>query len=217
LLQLPRFYPDLGIDAVAADAGLGFSVFLRAIYQLGAKRVVDLHANRSDKDPVQWTQRGYDDKGRPICSFGYPFTANGFDAQRQRYKWFCGQACLNGKSPRVQFDNVPYPPQECPYQGQDHPHGKVVNVGQTFGDGSDRLARDVPFGTLAWKRLYSRARNAAEDRNADLEAWGLKRLPVYGKPRGRAFLALADLWINLTVLARLIREATFAARTLHDS
>ena len=214
LLQLPCFYPDLGIDAVAADAGLGFSVFLRTIYQLGAKRVVDLRANACDKDQPGWTTRGYDDKGRPVCTFGYPFTANGFDSQRQRHKWFCGQACLNGKSPRVQIPNVDYPPEECAYQGQDHPHGQVVNVGETFGDGSIRLARDVPFGTPAWKRLYSRARNAAEDRNADLEAWYLKRLPVYGKPRGRAFIALADVWINLTVLARLVREATFAPGTL---
>jgi hypothetical protein len=215
LLQLPRFYPHLGIDAVAADAGLGFSVFLHAVYQLGAKRIVDLRADPSDKDPLKWTDRGYDDKGRPVCPFGYPFTANGFDSARQRHKWFCGQACLNGKSPLVQFENVDYPPEECPYQNQKHPHGKIVNLAETFDDGSIRLARDVPFGSPTWKRLYGRARNAAEDRNADLEAWNLKRLPVYGKPRGRAFIALADVWINLTVLARLVREATFAPGTLH--
>jgi hypothetical protein len=217
LLQLQRFYPDLGLDVVAADAGLGYYAFLHAIYQLGAKRVVDLRADQSDKDQAEWTVRGYDDKGRPVCPFGYPFTANGFDSDRQRHKWFCGRACLSDKSPLVQLKGVKYPPEECPYQGQDHPHGQVVNVGETFGDGSIRLARDVPFGTPAWKRFYGRARNAAEDRNADLEAWGLKRLPLYGKPRGRAFIALADVWINLTVLARLIREATFAAGTLHGN
>jgi hypothetical protein len=216
LLQLPHFYPDLGIDTVVGDAGLGYYAFLHATYQLGAKRVVDLRADQSDKDQTKWTDRGYDDKGRPVCTFGYAFTANGFDSQRQRHKWFCGQACLNGKSPLVQLKNVDYPPEECPYQGQDQPHGKIVNVGETFADGSTRLARDVPFGTPTWKRLYRRARNAAEDRNADLKAWHLKRLPVYGKPRGRAFIALADVWINLTVLARLIREATFAAGMLLD-
>ncbi len=215
LLQLPHFYPDLGIDAVAADAGLGYYAFLHAIYTLGAKRVVDLRADRGDKDQTDWTVRGYDDKGRPVCPFGYSFTANGFDSQRQRHKWVCGQACLGDKSPLVQLKDVHYPPEECPYRGQDHPHGKVVNVGEIFGDGSARLARDVPFGTPAWKRLYARARNAAEDRNADLEAWDLKRLPVYGTPRGRALIALADVWINLTVLARLVREASFAAQTLH--
>ena len=216
LLQLPHFYPDLGIDTVVGDAGFGYYAFLHTTYQLGAKRVVDLRADPSDKDLAKWTDRGYDDNGRPVCTFGYAFTANGFDSQRQRHKWFCGQACLNGKSPLAQLKNVDYPPEDCPYQGQDHPHGKIVNVGETFADGSTRLARDVPFGTPTWKRLYHRARNAAEDRNADLEAWHLKRLPVYGRPRSRAFIALADVWINLTVLARLIREATFATGMLLD-
>jgi hypothetical protein len=206
----------LGIDAVAADAGVGYYAFLHASYTLGAKRVVDLRADPSDKDPTHWTMRGYDDKGRPVCPFGYAFTANGFDSRRHRHKWFCGQACLNGQTPCVQLTNVHYPPEECPYQGQDHPHGKVVNVGETFGDGSIRLARDVPFGSPTWKCLYRRARNAAEDRNADLEAWSLKHLPVYGRPRGRALIAFADVWINLTLLARLIREATFATGTLLD-
>jgi hypothetical protein len=216
LLQLPHFYPDLGIDAVAADAAFGYYAFLHATYTLGAKRIVDLRADQSDLDQAAWTVRGYDDKGRPVCPFGYALTANGFDSLRQRHKWFCGQACLNGNSPRVQLKNVDYPPEECPYQDPDRPHGKVVNVGQSFGDGSIRLARDVPFASPTWKRLYGRARNAAEDRNADLEAWDLKRLPVYGRPRGRAFIALADVWINLTVLARLVREATFAAHTPHS-
>jgi len=215
LLQLQRYYPDLGIDAVAGDAAFGYYAFLHATYQLDAKRVIDLRADQSDKDQTKWTVRGYDDKGRPVCPFGYPFTANGFDSDRQRHKWFCRQACLKGTSPLVQLDKVHYPPQECPFQDPHHPHGKVVNVGEAFGDGSNRLARDIPFGSPSWKRLYSRARNAAEDRNADLEAWNLKRLPVYGKPRGRAFIALADVWINLTVLARLVREATSAAHIPH--
>jgi hypothetical protein len=76
-----------------------------------------------------------------------------------------------------------------------------------------RLVRDVPVGTPAWKRLYHRARNASEDRNSDLESWDFKRLAVYGTPRGRALVALADAWLNLTTLARLVREATIAART----
>jgi hypothetical protein len=214
LRQLTRFYPDLRIDTVVGDAGFGYAAFLRATYQLGVKRVVDLRADRTDKDFAGWTVRGYDDKGRPVCPFGYSFTANGFDSQRRRHKWFCDQACLNDKPPVVQLEKVSYPPTECPYQAHDHPHGKVLNVGATFADGSIRLARDVPFGTPTWKRLYGRARNAAEDRNADLEAWGLKRLPTYGTPRGRAFIALADVWINLTLLARLVREASFAAQTL---
>jgi hypothetical protein len=215
LLQLARFYPDLVVDVVAGDAGLGYYAFLHACYTLGARRVVDLRADASDSNKPQWTIRGYDDKGRPICLYGYPLTANGFDKGKQRHKWFCGQGCLNGKSPRVTLQNVTYPPRECPYQDQAHPHGKITNVGETFNDGSIRLARDVPVGTPTWNRLYHRARNASEDRNADLEGWGLKRLPVYGQPRGRALIALADTWVTLTTLARLVGEATSASHTMN--
>jgi hypothetical protein len=210
LLLLKRFYPDLVVDVAAGDAGLGYYAFLHTSYLLGAKRAVDLRADSSDRDKSQWTIRGYDDHGRPICPYGYALTANGYDASRRRHKWFCRQACRHGQSPRVQLPDVPYPPQECPYQDPAAPHGKIVNVGETFADGSIRLARDVPVGSPAWKQLYHRARNAAEDRNADLQQWGLKRLPVYGQPRARALVALADTWVNLTTLARLAREATFA-------
>jgi hypothetical protein len=213
LLLLARFYPDLLVEVTAGDAGLGFFAFLHTAYGLGMRRAVDLRADPGDTDQQQWPLRGYDDKGRPVCPYGYAFTANGFDADRHRHKWFCAQACLQDVDPVVQLDGVSYPPDPCPYQDHDHPHGKVLNVAETFADGSIRLARDIPVGTPTWKALYHRARNASEDRNADLEAWHLKRLPVYGQPRGRALVALADTWINLTTLARLIREATFAVRT----
>jgi hypothetical protein len=216
LYQLAFFYPELKVEAMAADAGLGYYAFLYAVYQLGARRVVDLRADKSDKKRSQWTLRGYDDKGRPICPYGYALTANGFDPDRQRHKWFCGQACLKGHTPRVEVADATYPPPECPYQDTQRPYGKIVNVGETFADGSMRLARDVPFGTPAWKRRYHRARNAAEGRNATLERWGLKRMPVYGQPRGRAVIALADTWSNLTTLARLVREATFASQGAHS-
>jgi len=216
LYQLACFYPELNVETVAADAGLGYYAFLHAIYQLGARRVVDLRADKSDKDRAQWAIRGYDDKGRPICPYGYALTANGFDADRQRHKWFCGQACLKGHTPRVQLEEAAYPPPECPYQAPQRPYGQIVNVGETFADGSIRLARDIPFGTPAWKRRYHRARNAAEGRNATLERWGLKRMPVYGQPRGRAVIALADTWSNLTTLARLVREATLTAQRTHS-
>lgn len=216
LAQIPSAYPDLSLDAVAGDAGLAYYAFLHTCYQLGARRVVDLRADRSDQDPAHWTLRGYDAQGRPLCPFGYAFTANGFDAQRRRHKWVCNQACQRGQAPSVHLASVTYPPPECPYQAPEHAHGQVLNVAETFADGSLRLVRDVPFGTPPWKRLYHRARNAAEDRNSDLEGWNLKRLPVYGQPRGRALIALADTWISLTTLARLIREATFLAASVPD-
>ena len=213
LLQLSLFYPDLAIEAAAGDAGLGFFAFLHACHMLGAKRVVDLRADPSDRDKALWTVRGYDDKGRPICPFGYAFTSNGFDTHRKCHKWFCGQACLQGTEPVVSLAGLSSPPNDCPYQAQHRPYGKILNVRETFPDGSFRLVRDVPVGTPTWKRLYHRARNASEDRNSDLESWNLKRLPVYGTPRGRALVALADAWLNLTTLARLVREATTAAHT----
>lgn len=211
LQQTTACYPDLGLDAVAGDAGLGYYAFLHTCYQLGARRVVDLRADRSDQDKALWPLRGYDDRGRPVCPYGYAFTANGFDAQRRRHKWVCNQACLHGQPPGVRLENVTYPPPECPHQTSQHPHGQVLNVAETFADGSIRLVRDVPFGTPTWKRLYHRARNASEDRNSNMQAWNLKRLSVYGQPRGRALIALADTWISLTTLARLITEATFVA------
>ena len=212
LTQLPTFYPSLTVEAVAGDAGFGYPVFLQAIYHdLKARRVVDLRAHTTDDDPAHWPLRGYDDRGRPTCPYGYAFTANGFDAHRQRHKWVCGQACLRDKEPRVRLDDVPYPPLECPYAAPHaYPHGRVINVGARFADGSMRLVRDIPVGSPTWKRFYHRARNAVEGRNAIFEQWHLKRLPVYGLSRSRATIFLADVWVNLTTLARLVREATTA-------
>ena len=210
LQQLPRFYPHLRLDAVAGDAGFGYEVFLHAVYTLGAKRVVDLRAHISDRDKAEWLMRGYDDRGRPVCPYGYAFTANGFDARRQRYKWFCGQACLHGAEPLVSLAGARYPPHECAHRKPTRPYGQILNLGERFANGSIRLVRDVPVGSTAWKRLYHRARNASEARNATFEHWDLKRLPVYGGLRGKALTYLADTWATLTTLARLVREATFA-------
>jgi hypothetical protein len=212
LLQLGDHYPDLRVDAVAGDAGVGFEVFLRTVYEhLKARRVVDLRGHECDRDEQGWVLRGYDERGRPLCEYGYALRANGFDGERRRHKWVCQQACLQGREPQVRLAQVSYPPPECPYQAADQRHGKVVNVGACFPDGSWRLVRDVVVGSPTWKALYHRGRNAVEGRNATLEDWGLKRLPVYGLPRSKALLFLADVWGNLTTLARLIREASLAS------
>jgi hypothetical protein len=214
LHQLRALYPTLHVDAVAGDAGFGFDLILHLVYaELHARRVIDLRAHETDRDKPNWPTRGYDDKGRPLCPFGYAFTANGWDPRRQRYKWLCGQACQHGATPKVQLPEVVYPPPECGYRGTDHPHGEVRNIAEAFADGSTRLVRDIPFGTPTWKEYYHRARNAVEGRNAVMEGWGLKRLPVHGTPRGKALIFQADVWLNLTTLARLIREATLAVST----
>lgn len=211
LLQLSTVYPTLHVDAVAGDANFGHDLILHIVYDhVRARRVIDLHAHETDSDKMQWPLRGYDDKGRPVCPFGYAFTANGFETDRLRHKWFCGQACLHGAQPAVQVPNVMYPPPECAYQSPAHPHGEIRNIAERFADQSLRLVRDLPVGTPAWKELYHRGRNAVESRNAALEGWGLKRMPVFDLPRVKATLFQADVWLNLTTLARLVREATTA-------
>ena len=67
LLQLPTLYPDLEIDAVAGDAGVGCDIVLHTLYaNLHARRVIDLRPHQTDQDKTQWPLRGYDDKGRPL-------------------------------------------------------------------------------------------------------------------------------------------------------
>jgi hypothetical protein len=201
------------VDAVSGDANFGTDPVLSVVYDhLKARRVIDLHGHNSDRDRSQWLDRGYDDRGRPVCIFGYRFTANGFDFDRRRHKWICRRACLNGAEPVIPLPDVPCPPDECPYLKDDRPHGHVINIAKCFPtDGSIRLVRDVPVGTPTWKRLYHRARNAVEGRNSALQEWGLKRMSVFGLPRVTSFIFLADVLINLTTLARLVREATAAS------
>ena len=211
LCQSATFYPTLHIASAAGDAGLGFEAYLHTLHELKIKRVVDLRAHETDANKEQWPTRGYDDKGRPLCAYGYALTANGFDAERQRHKWICGQACQRGAEPCVRVTTALYPPQACPYRTPDHPRGQIINVGERFGDGSIRLVRDVAYGTPAWEQTYHRARNAVEGRQSTMERWGFKRFSVYGEPRSKALTFQADVWANLTTMARLVIEATMAA------
>ena len=135
----------------------------------------------------------------------------GFDRERQRHKWCCDKTCLYGKDPCTKLSQVTYPPSECPYQTDEHKHGRVINIGERFADASIRLVRDIPMGNPAWKALYHRARNAVEGRNATLEGWGFKRMSVFGIARSKAVLFLADVLDTLSTLARLVREATLAS------
>jgi hypothetical protein len=211
LKQLADLYPTLNVDSVAGDAGFGTDLILHLVYHdLRARRVIDLRSHQTDKDPHNWLLRGYDNKGRPLCPFGYRLTANGYDAQRQRRKYFCNRLCDRGAVPVVDLETVPQPPRDCPHLSTDSTRGLILNVGERFADGSSRLVRDVLVGSPMWKALYHRPRNASEGRNAAFEKWGLKRLSVYGQSRGQSTIMLADVWVNLTTLARIIREATLA-------
>lgn len=212
LLQLKDHYPDLHVEAVAGDAGLGFEAFLHTVYaHLHARRVIDRRRHATDQDKNLWPTRGYDDCGRPVCNYGYAFVSYGFDRDRRRHKWCCDQGCLQGKDPVVRVSQASYPPAECPYQLNEHAHGRVINIGERFADASIRLVRDVPFRSPAWKALYHRARNAVEGRNAVFEEWGFKRMPVYGLPRAKALIFLADTLETLLTLVRLVKEASQAS------
>ena len=152
-------------EFVVADAGEGRDPFLRTAYQMGLRRVVGLRADKCDEDVRGWAIRGYDDKGIPVCPFGYRLHPNGWDGMRRRYKWCCRRACQR------QEDR---PAPDCPHRWDGDKHGLVRDVGQSFADGSNRLVRDVPYGSVFYKRLYGRGRNAAEERNSEFEALGLK-------------------------------------------
>lgn len=130
---------------------------------------------------------------------------NGYDHERRRAKYVCAQLCT--REPLHEKGPVVEPPPGCPYLDEAHPLGQVRNVGRAFPDGSVRLAREIPYGSDAWKARYGR-RNLSESRNGQLEMLGLKRMRSYGLPRNEKEVQLADFLINLHTLGRLVREAT---------
>jgi hypothetical protein len=97
-----------------------------------------LRAEGYDVLAVSEVMRRSDDKGRPICPFGYPLKANGFDPStssghrfdRRRHKWACFQACRNDAAPVVPVQGTTYPPDECPFL--DRPYGQLINVSERF-------------------------------------------------------------------------------------
>jgi hypothetical protein len=191
-------FPWLHIKAVLADAGAGYQCCLDPIWEAGALRMVDTRADKADKDPQAQLRRGYDDKGYPLCPFGYVCHPNGHDYDRRLTKWRCAKACLVDPE---------RPVPACDYLDSQHKHGYTTTVGRTHADGTVRLAREIPFGSPTWKKLYHR-RNCAESRNSVQQRLGLKRLPVYGLPPGYSQVLLCDFVANQRTLVRLFRQAT---------
>jgi hypothetical protein len=191
-------FPWLKIGEVLADAGACEQTCLDAIWHAGALRMVDICAHKSDNDPDTRLARGYDENGHPLCPFGYVLHANGYDYRRRRAKWRCAKRCQHdpGRS-------VP----ECDYLKASYKHGYTATVGRTHTDGSVRLAREIPYGSPAWKERYGR-RNSAESRNSLLERLGLKRMPAHGLASGHVTVLQGDFVANQGTLVRLIREAT---------
>ncbi len=205
--HLKRYLPELPIGEWLDDAAVGYPECLNAIYDLGALRMVEIRADPSDQDPAACLRRGYDGEGHPLCPHGYPLHPNGYDNQRRRAKWVCGQRCQ--KEPLPEGGTV-QPVAGCPFLGRHDDLGFIVNVGRTLPDGHNRLARDIPYGSPAWKARYGR-RNLSESRNGQLEGLGLKRMRSYGRRRDRKEVQLADFLLNLRTLGRLVKEATAQA------
>ncbi|NIV31030.1 MAG: hypothetical protein GWN58_16520, partial [Anaerolineae bacterium] len=170
LAYLQTRFPWLKIGEVLADAGACEQTCLDAIWEAGALRMVDICAHKSDDDPDIRLARGYDENGHPLCPFGYALHPNGYDYQRRRAKWRCAKRCQ--QDPK-------HPAPRCDYLKAKHKHGYTLTVGRTHADGSVRLAREIAYGTPAWKERFGR-RNCAESRNSILERLGLKRMPVHG-------------------------------------
>jgi hypothetical protein len=192
---LRRLFPDLPIGEWIDAAGVGYGPCLEAIWELGALRMVDIRADKSDADPAACLARGYDGNGRPLCPHGSPLRANGYDDARRRAKYVCAQACR--REPRRPGEPI-QPIADCPFLDPAHPLGFIVNVGRTLPDGS-----------APWKERYGR-RNLAESRNSQLEGLGLKRMDSFGLAPNTKEIQLADFLINLRTLGRLVREATAA-------
>ena len=196
--------PALPIGEWLDDAGVGYGPCLDAVWELGALRMIDIRADKSDEDPQTCRQRGYDAAGRPLCPHGYRLRANGYDHDRRRAKYVCAQAC---RRESLTKEGPIAPVAGCPYLEPTHPLGMVVNVGKTLPAGSTRLAREIPYGSDTWKARYGR-RNLSESRNSQIEAVDLKRLPSSGMARGAKEIQLADFLINVRTLGRLVREAS---------
>jgi len=191
-------FPWLKIGEVLADAGACEQTCLDAIWDAGALRMVDICAHKSDDDPGTRLMRGYDENGYPLCPLGYVLHANGYDYRRRRAKWRCAKRCQR-ESKR--------PVSECKYLEAEHKHGYTITVGRAHPDGTVRLAREIPYGSPAWKKRYGR-RNSAESRNSLLKRLGLKRMPVHGLASGYVTVLQGDFVANQRTLVRLIREAT---------
>ncbi|MBC8263382.1 MAG: hypothetical protein H8E47_04575 [Anaerolineales bacterium] len=164
-------YNWMEIGEVIIDAGAGYQCCLDLIWEAGALRLVDIRADRRDKNPEVQLARGYDDKGYPLCPFGYVMHSNGHDYRRRLTKWRCAKACLK---------NPERPVPDCDYLNEKYKHGYTTTVGRTHADGTVRLAREMPYGSPAWKKRYNR-RNSSESRNSVQERLGLKRLQCMGR------------------------------------
>jgi len=211
LQRLQQRFPGLKVGDVLGDAGEGVDEVLRYVHQeLGARRLIDQRRHASDGDPLACLTRGYDEKGTPLCPYGYRLAHNGYDYRRRASKWVCRQRCRTQSAPDVTVAGAPAPNSAaCPYRDPDRPCGFSLRVGLTLPDGSLRLARDLPVDSPAWSLRQGR-QSYAESRNAVQERLGLKRSPWFGRENSAKAVYLGDILTNLLNVARFVREATCA-------
>lgn len=211
LQSLQQRFPQLNVGAFLGDAGEGFDDILDYVYtDLGALRLLDQRQHATDRDPTICRQRGYDDKGVPLCPHGFRLAFNGHDYRRRDSKWRCRQRCRSRSQPDVAPTVAdPIAIRDCPYRDPERPCGYVVRLGRTLPDGSLRLARDWQVDSPSWQLRQGR-QSYAESRNANLARLGLKRSPWFGLTNSAKATFLGDILTNLLNVARFVREATSA-------
>ena len=216
LQSLRQRFPQLNVGAFLGDAGEGFDDILDYVYtDLKALRLLDQRQHASDRDPTLCLQRGYDNKGVPLCPHGFHLAFNGHDYRRRDSKWRCRQRCRFRSQPDVAPGNTdPTAIRDCPYRDPDRPGGYVLRLGRTLPDGSLRLARDWQVDSPSWQLRHGR-QSYAESRNASLARLGLKHSPWFGLANSAKATYLGDILTNLLNVARFVRAATSApARSL---
>ncbi len=189
-------HPELGY--VVYDSAASEQRCLDAVYDRGGVPLFALKADPSDDSRAKQQERGYDERGYPLCHQGFRMTWQGLDRHHRplRARWACQHACRKSAAGAVA---------DCAYLGQKR--GQILYVQRTLPGGNYRLARLIPPGSRRWKQIMG-WRNTAEGRNSALEQKGLKRLPDYGLPHGAFLIGWADVLENLSTLARLVLEAT---------
>jgi hypothetical protein len=212
LKDLQRRFPDLVVGEFLGDAGEGVDEVLRYVHDdLHALRLIDQRQRPGDDDPATCLKRGYDERGTPLCSYGYRLRFNGHDYEREDTKWVCRQRCASRATPDVVLPHAPLPDTRgCPYRDAAHPLGQVVCVGLTLPDGNVRLARDLRVGSPSWELRQGR-QSYAESRNAGQARRDLKRSPWYGLPSSAKAQHLGDILTNALNVVRFVREATLEA------
>jgi len=212
LKNLQQRLPQLKIGEFIGDAGEGYDDILIFVHDdLRALRTIVPRQHDSDKDSLTCLQRGYDEHGRPLCSFGYCLAFNGHDYERGDSKWVCRQRCTHRSQPDLELPpNLTADPSTCPFRSSDSASGFLVTVNRSLPDGDIRLARDLDPTSTTWQ-LRAGRQSYSESRNAGQARYGVKRSPGFGLTTAYQASILTDILSSLLNLARFTREASLAA------